>query len=306
MNAERYIASTLKQSVCLGAGLWVLLAANTVNAEETPRSAMRKGLKAYAAGNLTNAVAWVEKAVPEFPDLAHYNLGNAYYRQAQFEKAADEYNQVLRTTDLSLQAKAYFNRGNALLSQLTTLNEKSQIGVAIQLTFEALDMYEKSIRLDADDMAAKRNYERAQRLRLGLEVELGTWYFNLAESLLGEYKAKDAQTQYINARKQFEHIRTDIDPNHAVTKQYLEQIRQRLEMLALAVEAAEYDLDLALKQIDDYQYMLAAQRLTMTTDERKYAFDLKPELKKKYEETIQKNQEVLRIIEELSNLNTVQ
>ena len=77
-------------------------------------------------------------------------------------------------------------------------------------------------------------------------------------------------------------------------------------MLKRAVDDAEHDLEVALQYIEDYQYMLAAQRLTTETDERKYAFDIKPDLKKKYEETIQKNQEVLKIIQELSNLNIVE
>ena len=77
-------------------------------------------------------------------------------------------------------------------------------------------------------------------------------------------------------------------------------------MLTRSVQEAQQDLDLALQQIDDYQYMLAAQRLTTLTDERKYAFDIKPDLKKKYEETIQKNDEVLKIIKELSTLNIVE
>ena len=52
--------------------------------------------------------------------------------------------------------------------------------------------------------------------------------------------------------------------------------------------------------------MLAARRLTTETDNRKYAFDLKPDLKKRYEETIQKNQDVLKIIQELSTLGIVE
>jgi hypothetical protein len=52
--------------------------------------------------------------------------------------------------------------------------------------------------------------------------------------------------------------------------------------------------------------MLAAQRLTTATDERRYAFDIKPDLRKEYEETIQKNDEVLQIIRELSTLNIVE
>ena len=58
--------------------------------------------------------------------------------------------------------------------------------------------------------------------------------------------------------------------------------------------------------MEDYQYMLAAQRLTTESDERKYAFDLKPDLKKRYEETIQKNQDVLKIVQELTTLNIVE
>ena len=79
-----------------------------------------------------------------------------------------------------------------------------------------------------------------------------------------------------------------------------------LEMLQRAVAEAEQDLEIALRQIDEYQYTLAAQRLTIASDERKYAFDIKPDLMKKYEETIQKNQEILQIIQDLSSLNIVE
>ena len=148
--------------------------------------------------------------------------------------------------------------------------------------------------------------ERAQQLRLKLEYNLGKLYFDQAESLLQEYKAKDAQTNYRQAKKQFEHILANVDPDHGESRQHLPKIEERLEMLDLAVEAAEHDLEIALRQIEDYQYMLAAQRLTTETDERKYAFDLKPDLKKQYEETIQKNQDVLKIVEELfPGMNTI-
>lgn len=264
---------------------------------------MRKGLKAYRQGAYTNAVEMLEKTVLEFPAIGNYNLGNAQYRVGDYEAAAENYNEALRTTDLALQAKAYFNRGNALLARTTTLTGPEQIGLAIELAFQAMDMFEKSILLNPEDLEAKQNFERAQQLRLQLEYNLGKWYYDQAEALLQEYKAKDAQTNYRLAGEQFEHILEDVDPNHGEAAQYLPKVGERLEMLRLAVEAAEYDLEVALKQIEDYQYMLAAQRLTTETDERKYAFDIKPDLKKKYEETIRKNQEVLEIIRELSNLN---
>ncbi|MDF7808754.1 tetratricopeptide repeat protein [Pontiellaceae bacterium B12219] len=271
----------------------------TAQAEDTPRSSMRKGLKAYHAGDYTNAVQQLKKTVLEFPDLGNYNLGNALYRSGDYEAAAEAFNEALRTTDLELQAKAYFNRGNALLARTTELTQTEQISQAIELAFQAMDMYEKSMLLQPDDLESKQNFERAGNLRLQLEYNLGRWYFDQAESLLPQYKAKDAQKNYQLAEKQFKHILENVDPNHGESQQYLPKIDERLEMLALAVEAAEIDLKTAFQYIADYQYMLAAQRLTTETDERKYAFDLKPDLKKRYEETIKKNEEILKIIQDL-------
>jgi len=286
--------------------LILFISASTVYSEETPRSAMRKGLKAYKAGDYTNAVEFLEKTVLEFPNTGNYNLGNAHYRTGDFEAAEKAFNEALRTTDLELQAKAYFNRGNALLARTTVMTGPEQIGLAAELAFKAIDMYEKAILLDPEDLAAKQNYERARKLRLKLEYTKGKWLFDHAESLLQEYKAKAAKQNYRHAKMQFEHILENVDPNHGESKQYLPKISARLELLRKALEEAEQDLKIALRQIDDYQYMLAVQRLTTETDNRKYAFDLKPDLKKQYEETIQKNQEVLKIIQELfPEINTI-
>ena len=284
----------------------LLCIASAVQAEDTPRSAMRKGLKFYRAGDYTNAVQALEKTALEFTDIGNYNLGNAHYRNGNYEAAEAAFNEALRTEDLELQAKAYYNRGCSLLARTTVLPGRDQIGRAIELAFQSMDMFEKAILLDPEDLAAKQNYERAQHLRLDLEYKLGQWYFDQGESLLQEFKAKEARTHYQQAQKQFEHILENVDPTHGESKQYLPKVVARLAMLAAAVEEAERDLKLALQQINEYQYMLAAQRLTTETDNRKYAFDIKPDLKKQYEETIQKNQDVLKIIQELSSLNIVQ
>ena len=212
----------------------------------------------------------------------------------------------MRTTDLVLQAKAYFNRGNALLARTTKLPGKEQIGRAAELTFQAMDMYEKAILLDPEDLEAKQNFERAAQLRVKLEYEKGKWLFDHAEALLREFKAKDAQTHYRLAKTQFEHLLENVDPNHGESKQVLPKVAARLAMLDKAVEDAGNDLEAALQFIADYQYMLAAERLTKVSNERKYAFDLKPELKKEYDGTAQKNGEVMKIIEELSSLGGVE
>jgi Ca-activated chloride channel family protein len=300
-NRKRLLRSLRSFAVPL-----LLITVASVRAEDTPRSSMRKGLKAYERSDYTNAVESLKKTTLEFPSIGNYNLGNAQYRMGDYEAADESFNEALRTTDLELQAKAYFNRGNALLARTTALSGPEQIGLAIELAFQAMDMFEKSILLDPADLKAKQNFERAGQLRLKLEYNLGKWYFEQAEALLQEYKAKDAQTNYRKAEKQFEHILQNIDPHHGESAQYLPIAVERLAMLQRAVNDAEQDLKVALQFIEDYQYMLAAQRLTTETDQRKYAFDIKPDLKKEYEETIRKNQEVLKIIRELTTLNIVE
>ena len=148
-----------------------------------------------------------------------------------------------------------------------------------------------------------RNYEQAYDLRLTLEHNRAQRHFDAAEALLSEYKAKEAQVNYRQARKEIEHILADVDPNHQESKQLLLKVNERLDMLDRVVDEAERDLSIAMKQIEEYQYALAAVRLTNDSDERKYAFDIREDLKKKYEETTQKNQEVLDIIKNLSSLN---
>jgi Ca-activated chloride channel family protein len=284
----------------------LLLTAVSAGAEDTPRSSMSKGLKAYRRGDYTNAVEQLGKTVLEFPSTGRYNLGNAQYRTGDYEAAAASFNEALRTTDLELQAKAYFNRGNALLARTTELPGPEQIALATELAFQAMDMYEKAILLRPDDLAAKQNYERAGQLRLQLEYTLARWYFDQAESLLQQYEAKKARDFYRQAKSQFEHILENVDPNHVESAHYLPMTAERLDMLDRAVKTAEQDMQAALQFIDDYQYMLAAQRLTVDSDERRYAFDLRPELKEQYDETIQKNQEVLDIIQDLTSLNIVE
>ncbi|NLX24739.1 MAG: tetratricopeptide repeat protein [Lentisphaerae bacterium] len=285
--------------------LLLLNFAASAYAGDTARAYMRQGLKAYNVENYDDALTHFKKASAEFPHVSAYNLGNTYYRMGDYAQATNSYHKALESDDLELQAQVYYNLGNALLEPVAVTNyaERVEVDQAVELTVEAAEMFENALRLNPNDLAAKQNYERSLLRRTELELNLGKYIFDQAESLLQEYKAKEAQGKYIEARNQFERILAEINPTHAEAKQYLPKIEERLNMLERAVETAENDLQIALQQIDDYQYVLAAQRLMDDSDERKYAFDIKPELKKKYEETIQKNQEIIQIIENLSSLN---
>ena len=272
-------------------------------AEETPRSAMRKAIRAYKSGDYSNAVEYLKKTAAEFPGIGNYDLGNALYRSGDYAAAADAFEEALRSTDLTLQQMAYYNLGNALLARTTTLTDPGQIVQASALAFKALDAYEKAILLDPEDLDAKRNFEKAFRLWANLEFNRGKWLYDQADSLLKQFKAKDAKRDLLLAKKQFAHVLADVDPNHAQATAYLKNVEEKLDMLDRAVEAAKFDLETARKQIDDYQYAMAARRLSTQTPERRYAFDLQPELKKKYEELLKKDGDVLKILSRHSDRN---
>lgn len=271
----------------------------TTLAEESPRTSMKKGLRAYKSGVYTNAVESLKKTVLTYPDLGHYNLGAAYFKQHAFKEAATHFQESLRSTDPSLQADAYYNRGNALLAQTTELNGPEDIGTAIQLAFEALEQFEFSLRLKPDKLDAKQNFERAAQLRLSLEFKRGKWLFDHAEKCLQETQAKKALEHYQQAQQQFEKILTEIDPKHPEASRLLPRIKERITMLAQTVTDAQTDLTQALRLIQDYQYLLAANILVRESTERAYAFDIQPELKTRYEQTLQKNQQIITIVNDL-------
>lgn len=140
------------------------------------RPAFEAGLEAFAASNFSAAAeSFVEAAAAApaeklDPAAARYNAGLAAFAAGDLEAAAVHFNAAAAASDLGLQAKAYYNRGNALFHladsplQAQALpggdpapaldTSESAIGQAIQ-------MYENAIALDPDDADAKANYELA-------------------------------------------------------------------------------------------------------------------------------------------------
>ncbi len=140
------------------------------------RPAFEAGLEAFAASNFSAAAeSFVEAAAAApaeklDPAAARYNAGLAAFAAGDLEAAAVHFNAAAAASDLGLQARAYYNRGNALFHladkplQTQALpggdpapaldTSESAIGQAIQ-------MYENAIALDPDDADAKANYELA-------------------------------------------------------------------------------------------------------------------------------------------------
>jgi Ca-activated chloride channel family protein len=85
------------------------------------------------------------------------------------EEASARYQEALRSPDLALQGRAYYNRGNALYRMTEAPpspgSPPAPAAIAPAAIEEALRMYERALFLDPGDEDAKVNYELALRLK---------------------------------------------------------------------------------------------------------------------------------------------
>ncbi|MBN2481642.1 MAG: tetratricopeptide repeat protein [Bacteroidales bacterium] len=82
---------------------------------------------------------------------ANYNLGNAMYKQDQYEAAASRYNMLLhQSDDIAESAKYFYNLGNSLYKS--------------QKYAESVSAYKNALLIRPDDMDAKHNLQMALRM----------------------------------------------------------------------------------------------------------------------------------------------
>ena len=87
-----------------------------------------------------------------------FNLGDAMYKQGQYDSAASKFEKVSRMPDLDdkTRAKAYHNLGNSLMNR--------------QRYQEAVDAYKQALKANPKDMDTKYNLEYAKR-KLALQQQ---------------------------------------------------------------------------------------------------------------------------------------
>ena len=125
---------------------------------ETLRAKVHKGNALYEQGLYDEALETYNNAqidAPELPEL-HFNIGNVKYREEDYEDTIDTYQKSFKTKDLKLEAKVYYNTGNAKYR----VGEKTS---DIALWREAMEYYKRAIELDPDDEDAKFNLEFVEK-----------------------------------------------------------------------------------------------------------------------------------------------
>ncbi|MFV0436645.1 MAG: VWA domain-containing protein [Desulfopila sp.] len=115
--------------------------------------------EAYSAGDYQKAAEIYGKALkkhPEDPKL-HFNFGTTAYKNSKQDEAIASFSEALmKSDDLSLQQKAYYNRGNAQF-QKGVESRQDDPQATIDSWQEALDSYDGALHLDPQDAQARDN-----------------------------------------------------------------------------------------------------------------------------------------------------
>ncbi len=123
-----------------------------------------EGEQAYNKGDYLKAseqYGQLLKKHPNNPKL-QFNFGTASYKNNMYEEAISAFKEALKSKDLDLQEKAYYNKGNAHFKKgEETLQADPQ--QALAQWQEALDSYAASLELKQDDQDALYNRNLVQK-----------------------------------------------------------------------------------------------------------------------------------------------
>jgi len=131
----------------------IILTVLTVNVfSQAERKFVRRGNRQFDDKKFQEAEIQYRKALEKSPGsaAADYNLGNALYRQNQFDAAAKRYNELSgKEKEGQLISSDYYNLGNALYK-----SGKYK---------ECIDAYKNALRKTPGDMDAKHNLQLAMK-----------------------------------------------------------------------------------------------------------------------------------------------
>lgn len=171
------------------------------SAAATPEQLFRQGLDEYADGRYQQGAELFAQAIKELPKpppfdpaLLHYNLGIGRYRTGQPEEAAASFRAALKSSDLALQSRAYFNLGNSLYQTGKQKLDAGDIAASFMAYQDAQTNYVQAMRLDAKDMDAKVNYELTllEMRRILQAVAMAIGRLQQGEQMVDEYRFIDA------------------------------------------------------------------------------------------------------------------
>lgn len=263
-----------------------------------PRKNVAK-LSAAAVVFIFLASGGIAHADASTPDTIRktYNQGCELYRQKEFQASEKLFAEVaVQTADETLEQKALYNQGTALLAGLALAENPSESNDVAAAISQSIELFEDALDLDPTDLDAKKNLERAIHLMVSKRIRYAQQLIQAADPLLAEFKAKEAQENYTQAKDQLLPIFNDFSPNNPEAIALKNQADQQLQMLEKAIRDTKKEMEAAQKAINTYDYRTAADLMRDNKPTRKLAFDLDEDLAQEFQQLIQNNQNIIEII----------
>jgi len=170
-NGGRTIFKVLTESVKRKKeiGTMVLLLALTVSSGVRASS----GEDAFAAEDYLGAVEYYRQQLektPESPEL-QYNFGASSYKNNMYDDAIEAFTSALKSEDLKLQKKSYFNLGNSHF-QKGVESQQGDAKATVEEWKQAITAMDSVLQLAPDDEKAKNNREVIEKQLEQLEKQM--------------------------------------------------------------------------------------------------------------------------------------
>ncbi len=116
------------------------------------------GEDAYHRGDYLKASEYYSKKLEKRPDdpVLNYNFGTSAYKNNMFDDASEAFSKALKSDDVKLQEKAYYNKGNALFNKGME-SRQSNPGQTIEKWTQALAAMDSALALNTEDKDATYN-----------------------------------------------------------------------------------------------------------------------------------------------------
>jgi Ca-activated chloride channel family protein len=135
----------MKRFFCLALSIVFLAAAAAI--AQPGRKKVHQGNKLYTEKKYDAALNKYQDALLEDPNapITQFNIAAAAYKKNNYDKAMESCGKTLKTEDVRIQSKTYYNMGNTFYRQ----NKLA----------ESIQSYEQALKLNPNDMDAKYNLE---------------------------------------------------------------------------------------------------------------------------------------------------
>jgi Ca-activated chloride channel homolog len=130
--------------------IFMVITLSTVAFSQSFRNLVNKGVDLYKEGKPSDAEVNFKKGLDKEPKnyIANFNLGDAYFKQQQYDEAIKAYQKALEESKSNEQkARVYHNIGNSLLKD--------------KKIDESIGAYKQALKLNPDDQDTKYNLSYA-------------------------------------------------------------------------------------------------------------------------------------------------